>query len=29
MPYAIITRDKLNSLQLRNDTRAEHLDYLT
>ena len=29
MPYAIITRDKLNSLQLRNDTRAEHLEYLT
>jgi uncharacterized protein YciI len=29
VPYAIITRDKPNSLQLRNDTRAEHLDYLT
>jgi uncharacterized protein YciI len=29
MPYAIITRDKPNSLQLRNDTRQPHLDYLT
>jgi uncharacterized protein YciI len=29
VPYAIITRDKPNSLQLRNDTRAEHLEYLT
>jgi hypothetical protein len=29
MPYAIITRDKSNSLQLRNDTRQPHLEYLT
>ena len=29
MPYAIITRDKPNSLQLRNAARAEHLEYLT
>jgi uncharacterized protein len=29
MPYAIITRDKPNSLQLRNDTRQLHLEYLT
>ena len=29
MPYAIITRDKPNSLQVRNEARAEHLDYLT
>jgi uncharacterized protein YciI len=29
MPYAIITRDKPNSLQLRNDTRGPHLEYLT
>ena len=29
MPYAIITRDKPNSLQLRNDTRQPHLEYLT
>ena len=29
MPYAIITRDKPNSLHLRNEARAEHLDYLT
>jgi uncharacterized protein len=29
MPYAIITRDKPNSLQLRNDTRQVHVDYLT
>jgi len=29
MPYAIITRDKPNSLRLRNDTRKEHLEYLT
>jgi hypothetical protein len=29
VPYAIITRDKPNSLHLRNETRAEHLDYLT
>jgi uncharacterized protein len=28
MPYAIITRDKPNALALRNQTRAEHLDYL-
>jgi uncharacterized protein YciI len=29
MPYAIITRDKPNSLQLRNDTRQVHVEYLT
>jgi uncharacterized protein len=29
MPYAIITRDKPNSLHLRNAARAEHLEYLT
>jgi uncharacterized protein len=29
MPYAIITRDRPNSLQLRNDTRQPHLEYLT
>ena len=29
MPYAIITRDKPNSLHLRNETRADHLEYLT
>jgi hypothetical protein len=29
VPYAIITRDKPNSLHLRNEARAEHLDYLT
>jgi hypothetical protein len=29
VPYAIITRDKPNCLHLRNETRAEHLDYLT
>ena len=29
MPYAIITRDKPNSLQVRNEARAEHLEYLT
>jgi uncharacterized protein len=29
MPYAIITRDKPNSLQLRNDTREPHLEYLS
>jgi uncharacterized protein YciI len=29
MPYAIITRDKPNSLQLRNDTRQPHIEYLT
>jgi uncharacterized protein YciI len=29
VPYAIITRDKPNRLQLRNETRAEHLEYLT
>ena len=29
MPYAIITRDKPNSLQVRNQARAEHLEYLT
>lgn len=28
MPYAIITQDKPNSLELRNSVRAEHLDYL-
>jgi uncharacterized protein len=29
VPYAIITRDKANSVQLRNEARAEHLEYLT
>ena len=29
MPYAIITRDKPNSLQLRNEVRGPHLEYLT
>jgi hypothetical protein len=29
VPYAIITRDKPNSLHLRNEARAEHLEYLT
>jgi uncharacterized protein YciI len=29
MPYAIITIDKPNSLQVRNKHRAAHLDYLT
>ena len=29
MPYAIITRDKPNHLQLRNETRGPHLEYLT
>jgi uncharacterized protein len=29
LPYAIITRDKPNSLHLRNEARAEHLEYLT
>lgn len=29
MPYAIITIDKPNSLHLRNEHRAVHLDYLT
>lgn len=29
MPYAIITRDKPNSLALRNELRGPHLDYLT
>lgn len=29
MPYAIITRDKPNSLSRRNEARAEHLAYLT
>jgi uncharacterized protein YciI len=29
MPYAIITRDKPNHLHLRNQVRAEHLEYLT
>jgi uncharacterized protein YciI len=29
MPYAIITHDKPNSLDLRNQARAEHLAYLT
>ena len=28
MPYALITRDKPNSLQLRNDTRQPHIEYL-
>lgn len=29
MPYAVITVDKPNSLALRNEVRAEHLDYLS
>jgi hypothetical protein len=29
VPYAIITRDKPNSLQVRNEARAEHIEYLT
>ncbi|HEX5079745.1 MAG TPA: YciI family protein [Geminicoccaceae bacterium] len=29
MPYVIITRDKPNSLALRNEVRAVHVDYLT
>jgi uncharacterized protein len=29
MPYVIICRDKADSLELRNRTRAEHLEYLT
>ncbi|MGI9434570.1 MAG: YciI family protein [Geminicoccaceae bacterium] len=29
MPYAILTIDKPNSLALRNEHRAVHLDYLT
>ena len=29
MPYAIITQDKADSLDLRNQVRAEHLAYLT
>jgi uncharacterized protein YciI len=28
MPYVIITRDKPNSLELRNQVRAEHLEFL-
>jgi len=28
MPYAIITTDKPDHLQVRNDNRPEHLDYL-
>ena len=28
MPYAIITQDKPDQLDLRNSVRAEHLDYL-
>lgn len=28
MPYVIITRDKPNSLNLRNQARAEHLEFL-
>ena len=28
MPYAVITRDKPNHLELRNRVRAEHLEYL-
>jgi uncharacterized protein len=28
MPYAIITRDKPNHLQLRNQVRQEHLQFL-
>ena len=29
MPYVIITRDKPNSLALRNEVRPVHVDYLT
>lgn len=29
MPYAIQTLDKPGTAQLRSDTRAAHLDYLT
>jgi uncharacterized protein len=29
MPYVVITKDKPNSLALRERVRAEHLDYLT
>jgi hypothetical protein len=29
VPYVIITRDKPNSLALRNEVRPVHLDYLT
>ncbi|MEM7022970.1 MAG: YciI family protein [Pseudomonadota bacterium] len=28
MPYAIITKDKPNSLDLRNEVRGVHLEYL-
>lgn len=28
MPYVIITRDKPNSLNLRNQARTEHLEFL-
>jgi len=28
MPYAVITRDKPNSLELRNAKRQEHLEFL-
>ena len=28
MPYAVITRDKPNHLDLRNRVRAEHLEFL-
>ena len=29
MPYVIVTKDKPNSLSLRTEVRAVHLDYLT
>ena len=29
MPYVIITKDKPDSLALRNEVRAVHIDYLT
>jgi uncharacterized protein len=29
VPYVIITKDKPNSLALRNEVRAVHIDYLT
>jgi len=29
MPYAILTQDKAGSAQLRADTRAVHIEYLT
>jgi uncharacterized protein YciI len=29
MPYAIVTQDKAGSAQVRADTRAAHLEYLT